>query len=141
VISARPRARFVAVGFAAALWLAAGLAHAHSPRRDRHGDEIGKASYLGKQFDHRPTASGELYDPERLTAAHPRLPFGTYVRVTNLENGRSVRLRINDRGPYGKGRVIDVSMRAARQLGFLQQGIARVRVEVDDDRNAARLEP
>lgn len=77
----------------------------------------------------RSTASGERYDQEGLTAAHPTLPFGTRIRVTNLENGRSLELRVNDRGPFRRGRVLDVTRRAARELGFLGAGSARVRVE------------
>ncbi len=78
----------------------------------------------------RTTASGESFDPDRLTAAHRTLPFGTRVRVTNLENGRSVVVTITDRGPFRRGRVIDVSGRAARRLGFAAQGVARVRLDV-----------
>jgi rare lipoprotein A len=87
------------------------------------------ASYYADKFQHRPTASGEAYDRDRLTAAHRTLPFGTRVRVTNLENGHSVVVRINDRGPFQRGRVIDVSYRAARKLGFVRAGLTRVRVE------------
>jgi len=116
-------------------------AGAHSKKHTPGHDQVGKASYLGKKFDHRPTASGELYDPERLTAAHRTLPFGTRVRVTNLENGRSVVVRINDRGPYGKGRVIDLSLRAARRLDFVEKGVTRVRLEVEDQQKEARLDP
>lgn len=100
---------------------------------DDEGDrdaEVGKASYYAHRFHGRSTASGETYDETKLTAAHRTLPFGTRVRVTNLENGRSVSLRINDRGPHRKGRVIDVSYVAAKRLGFVRDGIARVRVEV-----------
>jgi rare lipoprotein A len=75
------------------------------------------------------TASGEVSGPNGFTAAHRTLPFGTVVRVTNIRNGRSVTVRINDRGPYGRGRVIDVSHAAARQLGMISSGTARVRVE------------
>lgn len=74
------------------------------------------------------TASGESYNPDGLTAAHRTLPFGTIVEVTNLRNGRSVRVRINDRGPFIRGRIIDVSRGAARQLGLIASGVARVRV-------------
>ncbi|MGE5175415.1 MAG: septal ring lytic transglycosylase RlpA family protein [Hyphomicrobiales bacterium] len=106
---------------------------ADPPRADaRTGDdaEIGLASYYAHRFDGRRTAYGERYDEDDLTAAHPTLPAGTMVRVTNLENGRKVVLRINDRGPWKKDRVIDVSYAAARKLGFVRDGIARVRVEV-----------
>lgn len=90
---------------------------------------VGEASWYGGRFHGRQTASGEIYDMHALTAAHRSLPFGTRVRVTNLANGRSVVLTINDRGPYVKPRVIDVSRRAAEVLGFLRDGVTRVRVE------------
>ncbi len=91
---------------------------------------VGIASYYGKKFHGRPTASGERFDMHALTAAHRTLPFGTRVRVTNLENGTRVVLRINDRGPSSRERIIDVSYGAARELGFVTQGLTRVRVEV-----------
>jgi len=92
--------------------------------------EIGMASYYAHKFHGRPTASGEIYDESRLTAAHPVLPFGTLVRVTNLNNNNSVILKVNDRGPTAKGRIIDVSYTAARELDFVRQGVAKVKVEV-----------
>ena len=92
--------------------------------------EVGNASYYTTREYGARTASGEPLKDHALTAAHRTLPFGTRVRVTNLDNGRSVLLTITDRGPFRKGRVIDVSRRAARKLGFLRQGLARVRVEV-----------
>ena len=92
--------------------------------------ESGVASYYGREFYHRRTASGERFDPRKLTAAHRTLPFGTRVRVTNLDNGRRVVVRINDRGPYKKGRVLDLSPAAAIKLGFDAQGLARVRLDV-----------
>jgi rare lipoprotein A len=91
---------------------------------------MGIASYYGHQFHGRTTANGEIYDENLLTAAHRTLPFGTRVRVTNLTNGEVVRLRINDRGPFVDGRIIDVSWRAAQELDFVQQGLVRVRVDV-----------
>jgi rare lipoprotein A len=90
---------------------------------------VGVASYYGSEFAGRPTASGERYDPARLTAAHRSLPFGTRVRVFNLENGRSVVVRVNDRGPRRSDRILDVSYRAAKRLGFSGAGLARVRIE------------
>ncbi len=93
-------------------------------------EAVGAASWYGAKFHGRTTASGEPYDMYAMTAAHPNLPFGTKVQVTNLENGRSVVLRINDRGPFAKRRIIDVSRHAAEHLGFLGDGLARVRVEV-----------
>lgn len=93
-------------------------------------EEEGYASFYGAQHHGRRTASGEVFDAGRLTAAHRTLPFGTRVRVTNLKNGRHVDVTVNDRGPFRRGRVIDVSRRAAKELGFLRAGTARVRVEV-----------
>ena len=90
----------------------------------------GIASWYGPGFHGKRTANGEIYDQERLTAAHPTLPLPSMVRVTNLENGRAVVLRINDRGPFKNGRIIDVSRRGAELLGFLGPGTARVLVEV-----------
>lgn len=92
--------------------------------------EVGTASYYARKHDGRTTASGSTYDETRLTAAHRTLPFGARVRVTNLENDLSVVVTITDRGPFARGRIIDVSRRAARKLGLLSAGIARVRLEV-----------
>ncbi|MGO1247406.1 MAG: septal ring lytic transglycosylase RlpA family protein [Oceanisphaera sp.] len=89
----------------------------------------GKASYYGGRFHGRKTASGEVFNKNILTAAHRTLPFGTRVRVTNLKNDKSVVVRINDRGPYAKGRVIDVSEQAARQLKMKHDGVVKVKVE------------
>lgn len=92
--------------------------------------ETGIASWYGPGFHGRTTANGETYDMEAMTAAHKTLAFGTMVRVDHLDNGRSVRVRINDRGPFVDGRIIDLSRRAARELDMLGAGIARVRVIV-----------
>jgi rare lipoprotein A len=89
----------------------------------------GIASYYGSDHHGRRTASGTVFNEHQLTAAHRTLPFGTQVRVTNLDNGRHIVLVVTDRGPFRKGRVIDVTSRAARDLGFLRAGVARVRVE------------
>ncbi|MGH9556135.1 MAG: septal ring lytic transglycosylase RlpA family protein [Terriglobales bacterium] len=91
---------------------------------------MGKASWYGKRFHGRKTANGESYNMFEMTAAHRDLPMGTWVKVTNLRNGRSVVLRINDRGPFLDSRVIDTSYRAAEHLGFREQGIVRVRLDV-----------
>ena len=91
-------------------------------------EEVGLASWYGDRYHGRRTASGERFDMNAHSAAHPRLPFGAQVRVENLENGRSVVLRINDRGPFVRGRIIDVSKHAADHLDFRRQGVARVRV-------------
>lgn len=90
----------------------------------------GKASWYGPGFQGRLTANGETYNMYDMTAAHKTLPFGTIVAVTNLNNGRSARLRITDRGPYIHGRVIDTSKAAAIQLGFLDSGVAPVSIDV-----------
>ncbi len=92
--------------------------------------ETGLASYYGHQYHGRTTANGETYDENKLTAAHRTLAFGTRVRVTNLANGKTVQLRINDRGPFVEGRIIDVSWRAAQDLDFVERGVVKARVDV-----------
>lgn len=91
--------------------------------------QTGKASYYASHFEGKRTASGEVFSNSAMTAAHRTLPFGTQLVVTNLENQKSVVVTINDRGPFIKGRIIDVSERAARQLDFYRQGIANVSIE------------
>jgi rare lipoprotein A len=93
--------------------------------------EEGIAAYYATAFHGRRTASGSIYDERHLTAAHRTLPFGTRVRVTHLENGKDVVVTVNDRGPFTKGRVIDLSREAARRLDLIRDGIARVRVEAE----------
>lgn len=100
------------------------------PREDPGYNAVGMASWYGRPFHGRKTASGQIFNMNAPTAAHPTLPLGTRVRVTNLANNRSVVLTVNDRGPFTKGRIIDVSRRAAERLGFRRAGTARVRVEV-----------
>jgi len=90
----------------------------------------GQASYYAHKFQGRTTANGEIYDENKMTAAHKTLPFGTTVRVTNLANGKKTVVRINDRGPFVKGRIIDLSYKAAGELDYITQGIVKVRVEV-----------
>lgn len=90
----------------------------------------GLVSWYGEQFHDRPTASGERFDSTAMTMAHPHLPFGTRVKVTNLRNGRTVVLRVNDRGPFVGQRIADLSQAAASYLGMLRRGIAKVRLEV-----------
>lgn len=92
--------------------------------------QTGKASFYADRFEGTQTASGEKYRPNRLTAAHKTLPFGTVVKVTNLKNEKSVNVTINDRGPYIEGRIIDLSRKAAEELGFTLQGITEVTLEV-----------
>lgn len=101
----------------------------------------GIASYYGTYFHGRPTASGEKYDQYKLTAAHKTLPLGTIVKVTNTQNDKSVILKVNDRGPYIKGRIIDVSTKAAELLGFRNKGTTYVKVEVvnEDENNEDEL--
>jgi len=117
--------------------LAAGCAGAppgrsvSAPARPSRGyTETGLASWYGKAYNKRQTASGEAYDMYAMTAAHKTLPLGTVVRVKNLENGRKVNVRINDRGPYVIGRIIDLSRTAARKLGMRDHGTAQVLIEV-----------
>jgi rare lipoprotein A len=92
----------------------------------------GEASWYGPGFHGRRTASGEVYDMEAMTAAHRELPFGSRIRVVNLDNGLETRVRINDRGPFARGRVLDLSRAAARTLDMLGSGTARVRIEVEE---------
>ena len=92
--------------------------------------QTGKASFYADKFEGSPTASGEKYKHSKLTAAHKSLPFGTKVRVTNLANNESVEVVINDRGPYVDGRIIDLSKSAAEKLGFINLGLAEVKVEI-----------
>jgi len=106
------------------------IARAVKDRAAKARRESGWCSYYGREFYHHRTASGERLDPNELTAAHRTLPFGTRVRVTNLANGKRVVVRINDRGPFKKGRVLDVTPAAARALGFANAGLAHVRLDV-----------
>lgn len=98
------------------------------PREEPAYDRTGMASWYGADFHGRRTANGEIFDMGALTAAHPTLPIPSYAYVTNLENGRTLLVRINDRGPYAHDRIIDMSRRSARELGFEGQGVTRVRV-------------
>lgn len=100
------------------------------PKEDYQYSEVGVASWYGSDFHNKRTANGEKYDMNTLTAAHRTLPLPSIVRVTNLENGRSLVLRVNDRGPYAKNRIIDISKRGAQLLGYQVQGTAKVRVEI-----------
>jgi rare lipoprotein A len=98
------------------------------PEFDPSYEAVGIASWYGQQFHGRPTANGEIFDMRQISAAHPTLPMPSLVEVTNLENGRSMKLRVNDRGPFHDNRLIDLSQAAARELGFEGQGLARVQV-------------
>lgn len=109
------------------------LGNTYTPMVERRPyTEEGLASWYGRRFHGRKTASGEPYDMYAMTAAHPTLPIPSYARVTALDNGRSVVVRINDRGPFHSKRVIDLSYTAAHKLGFIQRGSTRVRVEALD---------
>lgn len=117
------------------------------PQHDPDYEEAGIASWYGKNFHGKKTANGEIYDMHALTAAHRTLPLPSLAAVTNVSNGRTVLVRINDRGPFKKGRIIDVSARVAKELGFTDHGTARVRVKYvgpapldgDDKREKAHL--
>ena len=97
----------------------------------------GVASYYGKEHHGKKTANGEIFDMHQLTAAHRSLPFGSQVKVTNLSNQRSVIVRINDRGPYYQGRIIDLSLAAAERLDMVQSGITKVKLEVLEAKRAS----
>lgn len=101
----------------------------YHPKDDPGYDSVGRASWYGPNFHGRLTANGEIFDQNHLSAAHPTLPLPSYVRVTNLDNGRSVVVRVNDRGPFAHGREIDLSSRTADVLDFKNQGTAKVRVQ------------
>jgi rare lipoprotein A len=142
--AARNPARHGRPGAAVLAALALGVAGCSLFRPSGPG-QVGTASWYGPEFQGSRTASGERFDQQAFTAAHPTLPLGTRARITNLENGRSVVVRINDRGPKTRGRVLDVSYAAARALGMLRRGTARVRIEQLDapgrkaERGRARL--
>ena len=106
----------------------------HSPEAFKPGRvyQEGMASYYAHEFNGRKTASGETYDMHGLTAAHKELPFNTRVRVENMDNGMSVTVRINDRGPFARGRIIDLSLGAAERIGLTGSGTARVRLVIVD---------
>jgi len=106
------------------------------PARRVPGVEEGLASFYGRPHHGKRTASGERFDMRALTCAHRTLPFGTRVRVTDLESGRSVLVRVNDRGPFTEGRIVDLSLAAARALGMVERGVARVRLEPVPDEPA-----
>ncbi len=90
--------------------------------------QTGKASYYADKFDGRKTASGEIFRNQKLTATHKTLPFGTKVKVTNLNNGKTVKVRVNDRGPFIPGRIIDLSKRAAKKIKLDEEGVAKVKI-------------
>lgn len=122
---ASPAAPVIAAGARAAKSAPTTLASAYPGAR-----QVGVASYYADRFEGRRTASGERYDDDKLTAAHRTLPLGTRVRVTEHESGRSVIVKVNDRGPYVAGRAIDLSKRAGERLGMTEEGLADVTIEV-----------
>jgi len=115
----------------------------HESHKNRNSTpyQVGTASWYGEYFQGKQTASGEPYDMRDFTAAHPSLPLGTFVKVTNLRNGRVAVVRINDRGPVVDGRIIDVSYNTARALGFKERGLQRVRLDVYQPTTVALLQP
>src|SRR5688500_19631680 len=136
--------RQVPITLCAALLLAGLLlgcaSSSSSSRRASQSSETGVASYYAHKYHGRTTASGERFDMNDLTAAHKTLPFGTRVRVTNLDNGKSVTVRVNDRGPFVKGRVIDLSLAAAKKVDMVHAGLANVEVRrVSGDTRAVTM--
>jgi rare lipoprotein A len=111
----------------------------HKPKKSP-AYQVGTASWYGEYFQGKQTASGEPYDMRDFTAAHPTLPLGTFVKVTNLRNGKIVVVRINDRGPVVDGRIIDLSYNSARALGFEQRGLQTVRLDIYHPATVAKLE-
>jgi rare lipoprotein A len=111
------------------------------PKEDYFYSEVGEASWYGPQFHGKRTANGEVFDMNKITAAHPTLPMPSFVQVTNLENGRRLKVKINDRGPFANDRIIDLSRGAARALGFEQKGRTKVRVEIlPEESRLAKIE-
>ena len=124
-----PRGRMLKIVALGAVVLVAGCAGPGAVVR-RGWTEVGIASWYGKPFHGRLTANGERYNMYGISAAHKTLPLGTKVKVTRLDNGRSLVVRINDRGPFVQGRIIDLSYGAAKKLKMVQEGIVKVRIEV-----------
>jgi len=133
--------RFPLLALAALVWVLLLIPSRTAEPARIPGVQHGLASYYGPGFHGRETASGAIFNQAAMTAAHRTLPLGTVVRVTNLENGRAVTLKVTDRGPYGRnyrhGTIIDVSKGAARRLHFLRDGLVRVKVEVVGDADVA----
>ena len=123
-MKSRVRSGSMVIAMLPFLFCVAGCAHS-SKRLEK-----GNACWYGAAYQGKKTASGELFNKDKLTAAHRTLPFDTIARVTNLLNGRSVDVRINDRGPFVKGRIIDLSEAAARELGMIREGVVPVKVKI-----------
>jgi rare lipoprotein A len=117
------------IALALLLSLVAGCSSRPATRPEGGFDQVGLCSYYALKFHGHKTASGERYNQEAMTAAHRHLPFGSVVKVINLENGKWVEVRVNDRGPFVKGRIIDVSYAAAKKLKMIREGVVRVRVQ------------
>jgi rare lipoprotein A len=100
----------------------------YTPKADPNYNEVGMASWYGREHQGKPTADGERFDLAKISGAHKTLPLPSMVEVTNLENGKRIQVRVNDRGPFAPGRIIDLSQAAARELGFEGKGLAKVRV-------------
>lgn len=125
------RLRWAGAGSALLLALTAGCSSTPSSSASGHSD-AGQASYYGNEFHGRKTANGERFDQGKLTAAHRTLPFGTRVKVTNTQNGKTVVVRVNDRGPFVRGRIIDLSSSAFKSIASLNTGVVPVRIQVID---------
>lgn len=120
-------------GAACLLMLALLVGCSSTPNSSASGhSDTGQASYYGNEFHGRKTANGERFDQGKLTAAHRSLPFGTRVKVTNTQNGKTVVVRVNDRGPFVKGRIIDLSSSAFKSIASLNAGVVPVRIQVMD---------
>jgi rare lipoprotein A len=133
-----PRPRLTALGLGLLL-LSTGCVHARArPAAPAAEEEEGLAGYYAPQFEGRQTASGALFHHEALTCAHRTLPFGTVVEVERVDDGRSVRVTVTDRGPFVHARIVDLTLRAARELGLVKQGLARVRLRVVGQASGAR---
>ncbi len=129
----------LAVAAAAIACLAAsGVAQAHEELKKEFTQE-GEASYYGPGFHGKPTATGERFDQNDMTAAHRSLPLGTEATVTNLENGKQIEVEINDRGPYAKGRVLDLSKGAAERLDMVEEGTAPVKIEATPEQQDGKF--
>ncbi len=119
---------FISVFVLATMLAGCGCLGSGASRKGR--SQVGIASWYGEEFHGRPTSSGEIFDMYKLTAAHKELPLGTRVLVTNLKNRKRVVVKINDRGPFVQGRIIDLSYGAAKKIGMLADGVVKVRIEV-----------
>lgn len=111
------------------IFLLMGASACHRKAFEGSGTETGMASFYAESYNGKKTANGETYHSSEMTAAHKKLPFGTNVRVTNLSNGKTVKVRINDRGPYVSGRIIDLTRAAARKLDMVNAGIVKVKIK------------